>query len=99
MRPRFGKTFRQRQDGSEESARRKRQPCEETAEVLALLEVDRAAVDFRDVANDRETKAGAGLSCRVEASAARKQRSATALGDAGPVVLDLDVDLSPWTRP
>src|SRR3546814_12190237 len=59
--------------------------------ILAFLERDRAAVDGGDVADDGEAEAGAGL-LEVEASAAIETVGAFRLGDAGAVILHLDLD-------
>src|SRR5206468_11643354 len=64
------------------------------AQVLAPLEVDRAAVNLGDVADDGEAETGAGLSGRIEPRAAREERFAIRFGNSRPVVLDLDVNLS-----
>src|SRR5207253_4324818 len=61
------------------------------AQILALLELDRAAVDLGDVADDGEAEAGAGLA-RIEPGAAVEDRYALGLGDSGAVVLHLHLD-------
>ena len=68
------------------------QTSEEAAKVLALLQGNTSTVDLGDVANDRESKPGPWLSCRVEPGPSRKQLSASLGRDPRPVVLDLDVD-------
>ena len=67
------------------------QPRQQAAQILALLERDRAAIDLRHVADDGETEAGARLA-GVEPRAAIEDRLALALRNAGAVVLDLDLD-------
>src|SRR5690348_7216042 len=64
---------------------------QETAQVLAFLQPDRAAVDFGDIADDGEAEAGAGL-VGVEARAALEDRLALRRRDAGSIVLDQDLD-------
>ena len=59
-----------------------REPREQAAEVLAFVERDRAAIDFGDVADDGEAKAGAWLAGGVEPRAARENVVALGLGDA-----------------
>src|SRR5205814_9386353 len=76
------------------SARRQDQPGEHTAEVLALLEAHRPAVDLGNVADDCEPKSRARLAGGVEPRAAGEQLPATLLGDARTVVLNQDVDLA-----
>jgi hypothetical protein len=71
------------------------QPGEQAAQILALLKRDRTAVDLGDIADDGEAEAGAGLA-GIEPGAAIEDRLALALGDAGAVVLDLD--LHPFGR-
>src|SRR5437868_7711040 len=75
------------------SAGGKGKPSEQSAQILALLEVDAAAVDFRDVAHDGEAEAGPGLAGRVEPRTPREQLTAPRLRDAWAIVLDQDVDL------
>src|SRR4051812_36654756 len=55
--------------------------------------MDRAAVDFSDVANDGEAEARARLTGGVEPRAAGEQLIAQLFGNPGPVILDLNVDL------
>ena len=71
------------------------QPRQQTAEVLTFFECDRAAVDCRDVSDDRESEAGARLS-GVEPGAARKQRLPFCFRDSLAVVLDLDSTVAPF---
>src|SRR6476620_7568538 len=61
------------------------------AQIFAFLEADRSAVDFGDVADDREAEACSGLAGRVESSAAGKELAPTRFGNSGSVVLNKDV--------
>src|SRR5690349_928311 len=72
-----------------------RQPCKQAAEVLALLERRLSAVDLRDVADDRQAEARAGLSGGIEPSAAGEQLAPQFPRDSRSVVLDEDVDHRP----
>src|SRR4249919_2023959 len=54
--------------------------------------MDRPAVNFRDIADDSETKARTGLAGGVEPRAALEQFAPLFLGDTRPVVLDQDID-------
>src|SRR6185312_9284906 len=83
--------FRRRGGGT--LAGGERQPCEEAAEILALLEVDASTVDFGDVADDGEAEPGSGFARGVEPRPALEQFAAPFLGDSGAVVLDQDIDL------
>src|SRR5207253_11196811 len=79
--------FDERLAPCEQSPRRKAEPGQQPAEVLALLERDPAAVDLGNVANDCEAEAGAGLAGGIEARAAVENRAALAGRDPGAVVL------------
>src|SRR5438046_10372422 len=76
------------------AARRQDQPGEHTAEVLALLEAHRPAVDLGNVADDCEPKSRARLAGGVEPRASGEQLSATRHGDARTIVLDQYIDLA-----
>jgi len=55
------------------------------------------AIDFGDVADDGEAETRSRLSGRVQPCAPREEFAAPLLRDAGPIVLDKDVDiLVPW---
>src|SRR3954466_10900968 len=77
--------------GGGSAAERQLEPREAGAQVLAPLQPHRPAVDLRDVADDGEAEAGAGLA-GVEPGAAVEDALALLLGDAAAVVLDLDLD-------
>src|SRR3546814_13955386 len=66
-------------------------PRQQPAQILAFLQPDRAVVNLRDVAHDRESQPGAGL-VAVEPRATIEQPGAVLLGDAGAVVLDQELD-------
>src|SRR5690349_12042359 len=74
------------------SSGRQAQPRQKAAQILAFLEADRAAIDFRDVADDRQAKTCSGLARRIETCPAGEELAAPLLGDARAVVLDQDVD-------
>jgi hypothetical protein len=76
----------------EASARRKRQPRQEPAQILAFLQPDAAAVNVGNVADDGEAEAGPRL-VGVETGAAGEQRLAFRLGDSAAIVLDDYVDI------
>ena len=60
----------------------KREDDEQAAEILAFVQPDLAAINFRDVADDGEAKARAWLPGRIEPLTAREQFLALGLGDA-----------------
>src|SRR3546814_13349264 len=61
-------------------------PRQQPAQILAFLQPDRAVVNLRDVAHDRESQPGAGL-VAVEPRATIEQPGAVLLRDAGAAVL------------
>ncbi len=66
---------------------RQPQPHHQSAEILALLERDAAAIDFRDVAHDRQAQSRTGFAT-VEPDSPVDNAAAVGGGDAGAIVLD-----------
>src|SRR4051812_47088419 len=70
---------------------RQPQPHQQPAQILALAQHHRPAIDLRHVAHDREAEPGAGL-LRIQPRAAFENRTALRLGNAAAVILDLHFD-------